>query len=117
MRILLVVVFILMSTTILKAAPSEAPPFVDYKRHYTEKEWKNRTVNISSQTLTALSEVYDIMAGISDDRQEIEVINDKKSIDVVSNRRAFALGWKPEYSIEEGLAQTLSYFREVEAAS
>ncbi len=78
------------------------------------KEWKNKTVNISSQTLTALSEVYEIMAGLSNGWQEIEVVNDKKSIDVVSNRRALTLGWKPKYSIKEGLAQTLSYFKEVE---
>lgn len=77
----------------------------------SQNNWKNKTLNISSQQSVELSKVYETMANLHGIKQDIEVINDKKGIDVLSNAHAKTLGWKPEYSLEQGLSLTLGYFK------
>lgn len=77
-----------------------------------DKKWRNKTVNISSQKPYKLSEIYEIMTKLAEDKQKIEVLNNKESIDILNNEYAKSLGWQADYSIEDGLSETLDYFKE-----
>lgn len=76
----------------------------------SQDSWKNKTLNISSQKSHELSKVYETMTNLHSAKQDVEVVNDKRTVDLLSNRYAKKLGWRPEYSLEEGLSATLKYF-------
>jgi UDP-glucose 4-epimerase len=73
--------------------------------------WKNKVVNVSSARLIKLKELYETMKDINGGAKEYEVVNNNKSVDVVDNSLAQSLGWKPEYSIEDALSETLEYYK------
>jgi len=75
--------------------------------------WKNKIVNISSAKLIKLKQLYAMMKKINGGAQEYEVISNNKSIDVVDNSLAQSLHWKPQYSIEDALSETLGYYKTV----
>ncbi len=73
--------------------------------------WRNKIVNISSAKHIKLNQLYETMKQINGGAQEYEVISNNKSIDVVDNSLALSLGWKPEYSLEKALSETLEYYK------
>ncbi|MDP8261218.1 MAG: NAD-dependent epimerase/dehydratase family protein [Candidatus Kappaea frigidicola] len=75
--------------------------------------WKNKIINISSSKLIKLNELYETMKQINGGAQEYEVISNNKSIDVVDNSLAQSLHWKPQYSIEKALTETLEYYKAI----
>jgi len=40
----------------------------------------------------------------------VKIINDSVTKDVLVNKKALSLGWKPGYKIEEGLKETVDWF-------
>jgi UDP-glucose 4-epimerase len=75
--------------------------------------WRNKIINISSAELIKLDELYNIAKRLNGGAEDYEVISDNKSIDVVDNSKALSLGWKPEYSLEKGLSETLEYYTKI----
>ena len=75
--------------------------------------WKNKIINISSTKLIKINELYETMKQINGGAQEYEVISNNKSIDVVDNSLAQSLHWKPQYSIEKALTETLEYYKAI----
>ncbi len=73
--------------------------------------WRNKIVNVSSAKLIKLNQVYETMKQINGGAQEYEIISNNKSIDVVDNSFALSLGWRPEYSLEKALSETLEYYK------
>ena len=75
-------------------------------------KWKNKIVNISSNEAIKLQEVYKILTELKGSKVAIEVVVDKKGVDVLNNEEAKKLGWFPDYSLRDGLIETLRYFEE-----
>ncbi len=73
--------------------------------------WDNETVNISSGTGVQVSELLGIFKTIAG-RQDLplEIMKRNDQIDILSNKKAVSLGWKPRVSIEEGVSKTYAWF-------
>lgn len=76
-----------------------------------DRRWDNEIVNISSGVGTSVSELFDIFKRIAG-RQDIplEILKRDDQIDILSNTKAAALGWKPVVGIEDGVAMTYQWF-------
>ncbi len=74
-------------------------------------EWENQILNLSTGTGTKLAYIYDILKGIFGGETPLEY-NDKYICITANNDRIKELGWAPKYSIEEGLRETVSSFKE-----
>jgi len=74
-------------------------------------KWKNKIVNVSSNEAVRLQKIYDILMEISGSKLPVKVVVDKKSKDILDNEMAKKLGFKTDYSLEEGLRETYLYFK------
>lgn len=75
----------------------------------------NEIVNISTNKPTSINELVDLMNKIMNTSLE-PVYKEPRKGDIVhsylDNKKALdVLGWKPEYSLEEGLKETIEYYR------
>jgi UDP-glucose 4-epimerase len=74
-------------------------------------KWKNKIVNISSNSAVELKQIYNILKELTKFKPAVKVAADKKGTDILENRKAKELGWRPEHSLKEGLEKTLQYFK------
>ncbi|EIW00677.1 LOW QUALITY PROTEIN: nucleoside-diphosphate-sugar epimerase [Thermoanaerobacter siderophilus SR4] len=75
----------------------------------------NEVVNISTNKPTSINELVEMMNKIMNTSLE-PVYTEPRKGDIVhsylDNKKALeVLGWKPEYSLEEGLKETIEYYR------
>ena len=71
------------------------------------RDWENQIVNISSEKGILLKELVQEVEQIIGERLSVRVLEHKKSTDVLDNRKAESLGWRPEYSLKEGLKEMI----------
>ncbi len=73
--------------------------------------WDNEVINISSGTGTKISGLFDIFKLVSG-KQDIplEILKHNDQIDILSNKKALSLGWKPFVCIKEGVEKTYKWF-------
>ncbi len=75
----------------------------------TDDKWKMRTVNISSNSGTALSEISELFSSFGLNKH-IKQLGDRKRHVVIENTLARNLGWQPLVGIKEGLKRTYESF-------
>ena len=76
-----------------------------------DQRWDDETVNISSGTGTKISELFDIFKRVSGRRDiPLEILKHDDQIDILTNTKAAALGWKPVVDIKDGVAMTYKWF-------
>ena len=81
-----------------------------------QKGWDNEIVNISSGTGVRISELFDIMKGISGKPEiALEIMKRNDQIDILSNKKALSLGWKPVIDVQEGARKTYEWFSQKQA--
>ncbi len=75
------------------------------------KEWDNETINISSGIGLKISELFNIFKQISGKKDiPLEILKQNDQIDILSNKKALSLGWKPRVDIYDGVKQTYDWF-------
>lgn len=73
-------------------------------------EWNNEILNLSSGTGYKLIDIYDILKNMFNIEPPLEY--GKEHICMTANNdRIKSLGWNPRYSIEEGLQETVGFFK------
>ncbi|MDP9751424.1 nucleoside-diphosphate-sugar epimerase [Thermoanaerobacter pentosaceus] len=75
----------------------------------------NEVINISTNKPTSINELVEMMNKIMNTSLE-PVYTEPRKGDIVhsylDNKKALdVLGWKPEYSLEDGLRETIEYYR------
>lgn len=81
------------------------------------KRGDNEVVNISTGKPTSINELVEIMNKIMNTSLE-SIYTEPRKGDIVhsylDNKKALeVLGWKPEYSLEDGLRETIEYYKRV----
>jgi UDP-glucose 4-epimerase len=75
------------------------------------KNWDNQTVNISYGTGTKISELLEMFKQIAGKSEiPLEILKHNDQIDILSNKKALILGWKPLVDIKEGVERTFNWF-------
>ncbi len=75
------------------------------------KDWDNEIVNISSGTGLKISELFNIFKQISGKTDlPLEILKHNDQIDILSNKKALSLGWKPRVDIYDGVKKTYTWF-------
>ena len=69
--------------------------------------WDDRVVNVSSGYGAPLHSLYEMLCGLFGFRPRVEIVNSSVTKDVLLNKKALALGWKPKYKLEDGLKETM----------
>ncbi|MCL4558797.1 MAG: NAD-dependent epimerase/dehydratase family protein [Deltaproteobacteria bacterium] len=76
-----------------------------------DQRWDDETVNISSGAGTKISELFDIFKQVSGRRDiPLEILKHDDQIDILTNTKAAALGWRPIVGIKDGVAMTYKWF-------
>lgn len=73
-------------------------------------EWKDMTLNLGSGRGTSLRNIYGILKGMFMDDIPLQW-SEERIINTVNAEKINGLGWRPEVSIEEGLGNTVEFFR------
>jgi UDP-glucose 4-epimerase len=75
------------------------------------KSWDNEIVNISSGTGLKISELFNIFKQVSGKQElPLEIMKHNDQIDILSNKKALSLGWKPQVDIHDGVRKTYTWF-------
>lgn len=76
-------------------------------------EWNNEVVNISYGQGVKISKLFDIFKQISGKKDiPLEILKHNDQIDILSNKKALSLGWKPTIEIKIGVERTYKWFFE-----
>ena len=74
------------------------------------EKWDNQEINIGTGKGVTLKKIYEVFCKLSGKSLKIEVLNDKKSRDILNVAKAKSLGWEAAYPLTDGLKETLEYF-------
>ncbi|MGB9735436.1 MAG: NAD-dependent epimerase/dehydratase family protein [bacterium] len=78
-----------------------------------DHKWNNEIVNISSGKGLKISELLDIFKQISGKKDiPLEILKHNDQIDILSNKKALSLGWKPFTETKIGIEKTFKWFLE-----